>query len=212
MRAHIRTVRGVSLPQGDIPRQQPVEPPKVHHSFHTFTHGHAQTRVHMRVHMRPRLCTLSPHTDMRTRAVRPICPHMHPPNPIHDAHVQALPTPAAPPKGFAACQSCNLIKPRDQFSPTQLKMAADDRRCGDCVAATGGPKFVPNAPLERYPLLDGCSATETVIICPRHDECFSPHCGHAHRCSAPAHISAAVITAPLRVLHGAARTQVPRSG
>jgi hypothetical protein len=103
---------------------------------------------------------------MQTRAVRPICPHMHPP--IHDAHVQALPTPAAPLKGFATCQRCNKDKPRADFSGSQLKKDAAERRCGECIAATnGGPKFVRKEPLVRYPLLVGCSAEVTDVLCLR---------------------------------------------
>lgn len=121
---------------------------------------------------------------MQTRAVRPICPHMHPP--IHDAHVQALPTPAAPLKGFATCQRCKKDKPRADFSGSQLQKGAAERRCGECIAATGGPKFVRKEPLVHYPLLAGCSAEVTDVLCPREAECLSPFCGNAHRCSAPA--------------------------
>jgi hypothetical protein len=118
---------------------------------------------------------------MRTRAVRPICPHMH--LLIHDAHVQAL---RAPPRGFATCKRCGAVKPRAQFSGSQLKKDPDERRCGDYVSATGGPQFVQKAPIVPYPLLAGCSATVTDVLCPREAECLSPFCGHTHRCSAPA--------------------------
>ena len=46
--------------------------------------------------------------------------------------------------------------------------------------------MVQKVPIVPYPLLPGCSATETDVLCPHEAECLSPLCGHAHRCSAPA--------------------------